>query len=366
MRRRAAGALSADHRERGTNVEADVAAALRSIRWLTSTLAAMRTSEDEAVTMMSTLVPGGEPIVVRSTLGRELLFVVSHTIHHQALIGLLLSAAGCGVPRVSALLRRRRAPPAPDVHRHDCSARRWLPPDVQSRRAALQAGSAAAPAGGIDGHETTMPIDPQGGGSWIAAADGGLSVAMLNRMPPRAPAADQPLRSRGEIVASLASSRGLEEIMAALERIDPAAYRAFQLVAVAGGEVVAATSDSVGIDIVTRKLQQPVIFTSSSLGDSSAELMRVPLFQAMVVHAEDQLTGQRAFHAHRWPRCGAFSVVMCRADARTSADRRSTCAAARARSSTSRSARTRHVCRRRRADRRDVRFRGRRLCGRRR
>ena len=91
--------LSADHRERGTNVEADVAAALQSIRWLTSTLAAMRTSEDEAVTMMSTLVPGGEPIVVRSTLGRELLFVVSHTtIHHQALIGLLLSAAGCGVP----------------------------------------------------------------------------------------------------------------------------------------------------------------------------------------------------------------------------------------------------------------------------
>ena len=169
----------------------------------------------------------------------------------------------------------------------------------------------------IDGHETTMPIDPQGGGSWIAAADGGLSVAMLNRMPPRAPAADRTLRSRGEIVASLASSRGLEEIMAALERIDPAAYRAFQLVAVAGGEVVAATSDSVGIDIVTRKLQQPVIFTSSSLGDSSAELMRVPLFQAMVVHAEDQLAGQRAFHAHRWPRCGAFSVVMCRADART-------------------------------------------------
>jgi hypothetical protein len=45
--------------------------------------------------------------------------------------------------------------------------------------------------------------------------------------------------------------------------------------------------------------------------------MRVPLFQAMVVHADDQLAGQRAFHAHRWPRCGAFSVAMCRRDART-------------------------------------------------
>jgi hypothetical protein len=167
------------------------------------------------------------------------------------------------------------------------------------------------------GHEATMPIDPQGGGSWIAVADGGVAVAMLNRMPRRAPAADQTFRSRGEIVASLAWVRGLAQITAALERIDPAAYRAFQLVAVAGRELVAATSDGADIDIVTRELQKPVIFTSSSLGDSSAERMRAPLFQAMVVHADDQLAGQRAFHAHRWPRCGAFSVAMCRDDART-------------------------------------------------
>ena len=91
--------LSYDHRERGTNVETDVHAALRSIRRLMSTLAAMRTWGDEAITMMSILVPGGEPIAVRTTLRRELIFVVSHTIHHQALIGLLLSAAGGGVPQ---------------------------------------------------------------------------------------------------------------------------------------------------------------------------------------------------------------------------------------------------------------------------
>jgi hypothetical protein len=169
----------------------------------------------------------------------------------------------------------------------------------------------------IDGGQATMPIDPQGGGSWIAVTDGGLTIAMLNRMPLRAPAAPGALRSRGEIVTALASSRGLDQVAAALERIEPAAYRAFQLVAVAGQEVMAATSDGAEIDIATRELRQPVIFTSSSLGDASAERMRAPLFQAMVVHAEDPLAGQRAFHAHRWPRCGAFSVVMCRADART-------------------------------------------------
>jgi len=91
--------LSYDHRERGTNVEADVAAALRTIRRLTSALTALPARDDEPITMMSMLAPGAEPIVVHTTLGRELLFVVSHTIHHQALIGLLLSAAGCGVPR---------------------------------------------------------------------------------------------------------------------------------------------------------------------------------------------------------------------------------------------------------------------------
>jgi uncharacterized damage-inducible protein DinB len=91
--------LSYDHRERGTNVEADVAAALCAIRRLTSTLTALARADDEPITMLSVLAPGAEPIVVRTTLRRELLFVISHTIHHQALIGLLLSAAGGGVPR---------------------------------------------------------------------------------------------------------------------------------------------------------------------------------------------------------------------------------------------------------------------------
>ena len=45
--------------------------------------------------------------------------------------------------------------------------------------------------------------------------------------------------------------------------------------------------------------------------------MRLPLFEALVVHADDPLEGQRAFHAHQWPRCSTFSVLMCRSDART-------------------------------------------------
>jgi uncharacterized damage-inducible protein DinB len=33
-----------------------------------------------------------------STLARELAFVLNHTIHHQAMIGLLASLHGCDVP----------------------------------------------------------------------------------------------------------------------------------------------------------------------------------------------------------------------------------------------------------------------------
>jgi hypothetical protein len=169
----------------------------------------------------------------------------------------------------------------------------------------------------LAGRNVTMPIDPQGGGSWIAVTEDGLALALLNRMPSRGLPADRPLRTRGEIVLSLASSRRLTDVAGALRRIDPASYQAFQVVAVAGAELVTATSDGAVIEIGGRPLHQPVLFTSSSLGDASAQRMRVPLFEALVVHANDRLGGQRAFHAHRWPRCGAFSVVMCRADART-------------------------------------------------
>jgi uncharacterized damage-inducible protein DinB len=54
--------------------------------------------EDAPVTLASVVAHGAAPISARSTLGREMLFVISHTIHHQALVAVLLSATGRGVP----------------------------------------------------------------------------------------------------------------------------------------------------------------------------------------------------------------------------------------------------------------------------
>jgi uncharacterized damage-inducible protein DinB len=91
--------LSYDRRERGTSLEADVNAALDAIRKLKCALAALESRCEHApVTLTTTVARETEPVRVGSTLGRELLFVISHTVHHQALIALLLSAAGRSVP----------------------------------------------------------------------------------------------------------------------------------------------------------------------------------------------------------------------------------------------------------------------------
>jgi uncharacterized damage-inducible protein DinB len=92
-------ALSYDHRERGTAVEIDPAAALRQILRLQAALG--RWAErplDTPVRVTSRIDAGGPPVVGWSTLGRELAFVVSHTIHHQAMIALLLAVQGMATP----------------------------------------------------------------------------------------------------------------------------------------------------------------------------------------------------------------------------------------------------------------------------
>jgi uncharacterized damage-inducible protein DinB len=95
----AAVTLSYDHRHRGTAIETDSTAALQRIEQLGKALAEWPTrSMDGPVRVESRISPSGEAVVGWSTLARELAFVVSHTIHHQAIIGLLLDFQGKPVP----------------------------------------------------------------------------------------------------------------------------------------------------------------------------------------------------------------------------------------------------------------------------
>jgi hypothetical protein len=86
------GELCYDYRQRGTRVEADPAEALSQIYRLQLGLERMAIRhQDEHVLVRSQIDRSGRSIASWSTLGRELAFVMSHTIHHQAIIALLLA-----------------------------------------------------------------------------------------------------------------------------------------------------------------------------------------------------------------------------------------------------------------------------------
>jgi uncharacterized damage-inducible protein DinB len=91
--------LDYDRRQRGTTVETDPAAALRQMFRLKAALERSAARPLEMPVLVSAQIErGGEPVVGWSSFGRELAFVVSHTIHHQALIAVLLTMLEESVP----------------------------------------------------------------------------------------------------------------------------------------------------------------------------------------------------------------------------------------------------------------------------
>ena len=87
--------LSYDHRTRGTSVESDPSAAVREMMRLDLALERWTDrSLDEPIAVAAVLDADGQSVTGWSTLARELAFVMNHTIHHQAIIALLLEFQG--------------------------------------------------------------------------------------------------------------------------------------------------------------------------------------------------------------------------------------------------------------------------------
>jgi hypothetical protein len=163
----------------------------------------------------------------------------------------------------------------------------------------------------------TFPTDPASGGTWIGVNDRGLAMSILNRTD-RADAGRFAPRSRGLIVPSLLGHDRARAAVAAAGQLDPAAYEPFYLVVTDGTEAGLVSSN--GHDTSTRwfSLVEPLLFTSSGLGDALVERPRRELFERLVLQAADSwLDGQARFHRHRWPDRPELSVWMERSDART-------------------------------------------------
>jgi uncharacterized damage-inducible protein DinB len=89
------GAVDYDARVRDEAVETDLGAALRRLDDLAGRLAALGLPETHPLRVRAD-APGAaaEDCWTDSTLGRELLYVMSHTIHHYALVAMILRHLG--------------------------------------------------------------------------------------------------------------------------------------------------------------------------------------------------------------------------------------------------------------------------------
>jgi uncharacterized damage-inducible protein DinB len=89
--------LDYDRRERGTEIETRRAAALELISELRQQLPELDAS-DRPIQVSTLLAADQPPVVVRSSVAREVAFVLSHTIHHHALIGVMVKLLGGWLP----------------------------------------------------------------------------------------------------------------------------------------------------------------------------------------------------------------------------------------------------------------------------
>lgn len=91
--------LRYDHRKRGTTLEIDPMTGVNEIERLLFRLDRIAVASlDVAVSFSARLHPQQPPAMVRTTLAREAAFVVQHTVHHCALVAVLLEWQGERVP----------------------------------------------------------------------------------------------------------------------------------------------------------------------------------------------------------------------------------------------------------------------------
>ncbi|MEM9419043.1 MAG: DinB family protein [Planctomycetota bacterium] len=86
-------------RERGTDIETTPASACSELQRLDAALSALpQDIGGLEVTTSILLTPAGPALKAPSSVARELAFVLSHTIHHNAMIGGMAKALGRDVP----------------------------------------------------------------------------------------------------------------------------------------------------------------------------------------------------------------------------------------------------------------------------
>jgi len=93
------GELNYDDRRRGTLVESSPRIACETIDMLIRELCAISEDDlDQPITLTALLCPEEPAVRVQSSIGRELVYVIAHTVHHNALIGAMVKTLGGWLP----------------------------------------------------------------------------------------------------------------------------------------------------------------------------------------------------------------------------------------------------------------------------
>lgn len=162
-------------------------------------------------------------------------------------------------------------------------------------------------------HLAIHPVDPQGGGTWIAATGAGLVLALLNEDGPAVPNAP----SRGRIVLELLACPSIEDAGATAQALAVHDWSPFRLIATDGVTLFDMRARAGRYVVCERAVADTEMFTSSSLGEAVVAPHRTALFESLLASTVDAFDAQDAFHQHRWPDRPHLSVHMRRSDAAT-------------------------------------------------
>lgn len=168
-----------------------------------------------------------------------------------------------------------------------------------------------------DGVAYLAPVDPDSGGTWFAATERGLLLALLNRSVDGQPAAAG-RRSRGSLIPALAAAGDLAAVAARLAAQALGECAPFRLFAdLPGAPALGAVWDG------QRLAMQPIttasgLLCSSSRGDNEVTRLRSELWSARArLRQAAGLEELRQFHRSHLPTRSAASVCMHREDAAT-------------------------------------------------
>lgn len=176
---------------------------------------------------------------------------------------------------------------------------------------------------GHSGVSVCMPLDPDGGGSWISVNENGLALCLLNYYQGETP--PDPLTSRGLLLRSLSHHIDLGTLNTDLLSIDFNQYAAFTLIAFAqrtDSEADSTTSDVQGYQWNGRTFRAIAVnspMTSSSVDFETVSRARKHLYTTLYTTLNSAATTEAhiAYHTSHTPEKGHSSVCMHRSDAKS-------------------------------------------------